>query len=58
MSEIEQELIRKLLLDLFLANPRKKSQIGNQDAVDETRKKKPTERDSQQAHKENAHEQI
>ena len=58
MSEIEQELIRKILVDLFLASPRKKSQIANQDAVDKTREKKPTEGDSQQAHKEKALEQI
>ena len=60
MSELEQEVISKLLLDLFFANPRKKSQIAKKGDAEETKENKPTngQPQNQQAQKENEHEQI
>ncbi len=42
MTEIEQEMVKRALIDLFLASPRKRTQLPQSDKVEETKEKIPT----------------
>ncbi len=42
MNETEQDLLRKVLVDLFLATPRKRTQLHRQENTEETQCKAST----------------
>lgn len=39
MNEIEQEILRRVLVELFLANPRKREQLHQHEDSEQTRQK-------------------
>jgi hypothetical protein len=51
MNETEQDLLRKVLVDLFLATPRKRTQLHRQEHTEETQRKASTARRTRKQHR-------